>query len=479
MTIAANHSGRFEKDRGALKFEARDLLRRALLIGRVTGMEKDGPAAARKLAVDLRLQSLNEVLAIPALWFGHLDLDFRLSDPAEVGKGVEALIPSLPPDTDPHTLVDLWRLTTRAYHFAKSDEDKCRCQSAAAEQLVTMADRQPVAMLASSFLADAMAELHGIPNKKERRRELHHRLIDVQAGISDEMSSFTISSDLTELKRQIEQQMAHPSLRDKLFAFAALSRSPEPLQLIEEATQTIREHPFGSLFATSHHDREGKAVHRSAGASFGDGENSSAIQNQIWQSERIRRHLTASGAVEVARQAITRAHYLSDEVFGRLLTHSPFVPGDTLLTYSRGLTRFFQGDFVSALYILTPLLENSLRHVLKSNGHDVTKFDDARRTQEDRTISSLFEQMRPELDGVFGSAITTDIENVFLKKPGPYLRHSLSHGLLHDGDPYSDDLIYACWLIFHLCMLPLFRYRTEIALPYDEVTENEALAAVT
>jgi hypothetical protein len=49
---------RFDEDRGALKFEARDLLRRALVIGRATGMEKDGPAAARKVAVDLRMQSL-------------------------------------------------------------------------------------------------------------------------------------------------------------------------------------------------------------------------------------------------------------------------------------------------------------------------------------------------------------------------------------------------------------------------------------
>lgn len=89
------------------------------------------------------------------------------------------------------------------------------------------------------------------------------------------------------------------------------------------------------------------------------------------------------------------------------------------MTFSRGFARFFQGDFTSALYILTPLLENSLRHVLKGNGHEVTKFDDSRMTQEDRTISSLFEQMRDELDSIFGRALTTDIENVFLKKPGP------------------------------------------------------------
>ena len=66
-----------------------------------------------------------------------------------------------------------------------------------------------------------------------------------------------------------------------------------------------------------------------------------------------------------------------------------------------------------------------------------------------------------------------------LKKPGPYLRHSLSHGLLHDGDPYGNDAIYACWLIFHLCMLPLFPCRTQLTLPFDDVTEDQPAEAST
>jgi hypothetical protein len=126
-------------------------------------------------------------------------------------------------------------------------------------------------------------------------------------------------------------------------------------------------------------------------------------------------------------------------------------------------------DFVSAIYILTPLLESSLRHVLKAHGHDVTIFDDASQTQQDRTISSLFEQMRAELDGIFTKAITADIENVFLTKPGPYLRHSLAHGLLHDGEPYGPDAIYGCWLIMRLCLIPLIPMRDRLRAAFDVV----------
>jgi hypothetical protein len=455
----------FETGNGALTFRARDLIQRALLIGRAIGSEKKGPSEARQIAANLRTRSFEKLLPIPALWFGHLDLESRISDPAQLAQEVEALITHLPSDTDPDTIVALWRLAARGYHLAKRNNDEHRSQSAAAEQLVTMASVQPSAMLSSTMLMQAIGEFHGVPGKKDRRNELRHRLIDVQAGISEEMSAFSFPSNLDEITKHVEQEMRQPSLRDKLFVFAALARSPDPKKLTEEAEKSISEHPLSSLFAASHHDSEGKVIHRSEGAGLGDSD-SSAVERQIAQYESIRRHVAASG-IEVARQAIARDHYLSEEVLAPLLLHSPFVPRALVITHCRGFVRFFQGDFVSALYILTPLLENSLRHVLKSSGHDVTTLDDTALTQEDRTISSLFEQMRPEIDSVFGGAIATDIENVFLKKSGPHLRHSLSHGLLHDGDPYSDDAIYACWLIFSLCMIPLFPMRTRLTLPFD------------
>jgi Domain of unknown function (DUF4209) len=96
---------------------------------------------------------------------------------------------------------------------------------------------------------------------------------------------------------------------------------------------------------------------------------------------------------------------------------------------------------------------------MKCNGHDVSIFDDATQTQQDRTISSLFEQMRPELDSILTTAIAADIERVFLSKLGPHLRHAVAHGLLQDGDPYGADAIYACWLVFRLCLLPMYRHR--------------------
>jgi hypothetical protein len=239
--------------------------------------------------------------------------------------------------------------------------------------------------------------------------------------------------------------------------FADLAKSPDPGEL--EKSATSQNSPLLSLFDASHHDHEGKVMYRTEGA--GD----SAIHAHICQIEAIRRHVEAFGSIEPVRDEIFAQHFVSEDDLRSLLQHSPFIPASHLATFCQGFLRFFQGDYVSAVYILTPQLENSLRHVLKENGHDVSKLDDATQIQEDRTISSLFEIMRSELDEAFGTAITTEIDNLFLSKPGPHLRHAVAHGLLLDAGAVGPDAIYGCWFLFRLCMLPLFRR-------YEELTGN-------
>ena len=455
-----------ERNDPILGLTARDSLRRALTIGRAAGWDNDEVVLARKLVPNVRVRAIEDGNPVPVHWFFELDLDFGISEPGEIAAEIETFLQNGVAESRSHIIVELWRLAAHAYHYAKNDEGKYRCRTAAAEALVAEADQHSSAMLASHWLSAAIAEYHGIPGKRDRRTELRHKLIDVQSGIAEEMSPFAHPMDLHAIVEQVEKQLeGQRELVDLLLIFANSERSPSPEKLLADAIKSVRDHPLSSIVGTSFHDYEGKVIHRSAGRGFGDHGNGDAIRVQIVQHERIRRAIFVAAGAEVARRYIVDRYYLGEDTFQALLQHSSFVPRDLIGTYSRGFVRFFEGDYTSALYILTPMLENSLRHVLKTNGHDVTKFDAARQVQEDRSISALFEQLRPELDNTFGEAITADIDNVFLSKPGPYLRHAVAHGLLNDSSPYSADAIYACWLIFRLCCIPLFPYGKHIVLP--------------
>jgi hypothetical protein len=400
---------------------------------------------------------------VAAIWFAEVDLDFGVSDPVAVAAGIEEIV-GAQEDTDVHLLASLLRLAARGYHVAKRNDDKYRCQAQAAEAMAAEAERifagQGSAMLAASMMSDAVAQLHGIPAAKDRRTQLRHRLVDIQARIPEEMSVFSYPLDTNGVEAEVREALGEGSLVDNLFKFAAVANSPQPAVLVAEAQESMRRHPLSSLLAAVHFDREGKAVHRTAASALADDPADAAILRQIAQSESIRRNVIGT-TIEIARCTIAARHFVAENALAVMLQQSPFVPRELVATFSRGFVRFFQGNFVSAVYILTPLLESSLRHVLKMNGNDVTIFDDATQTQKDRTISSLFEQMRDELDAAFTKPITTDIENVFLNLPGPHLRHDFAHGLAHDGmneiSRQAPDRLRAISLNFQL---RLFRRRS-------------------
>ena len=104
--------------------------------------------------------------------------------------------------------------------------------------------------------------------------------------------------------------------------------------------------------------------------------------------------------------------------------------------------------------MLVPQLENSLRYVLLNANKDTSKMSHEL-TQEDRTLSGLLQNSRPEVESVFGENITNELELLFVHKPGPALRHELAHGKLSDGDCCQASAIYACWFAYHLTVLPL------------------------
>ncbi|WP_246673517.1 MULTISPECIES: hypothetical protein [unclassified Mesorhizobium] len=161
---------RFASENGALQHGARDYLLRALQIGRAVGWEKPEMLTARDLVGQLRRKALQKGGLVPIYWFSDLDLDYRISDPAEIGASLRKALAAVPFGSDVHNVVNLWQLAATAYHLAKMEDEKHLCLSEAAEALVAEAEaKNGSAMLAAHFMSAAIAQLHGIPGKKDKR----------------------------------------------------------------------------------------------------------------------------------------------------------------------------------------------------------------------------------------------------------------------------------------------------------------------
>lgn len=434
--------------------EAIEILRRSLQIG-ISFKKKGNSAEVCELieAWYLEAEAKNDVSTI--FWLSRLDLDFSITNHSTIAIRLEAEIKKKANENSIF-VADWWRLAAEAYRRAQSKDKSDACFIEISKYFEEQAENTDSPMIASNHLTQAIQSLHGISGMKDRIRNLRHKLVDRQYLISDELTTFSQGADLTDFMQSIENDINGCKFIDLVFLIAEIAK-PRKVEVLEaEARDLMKSSPLSSLIPMVLMDIEGKTIYRQEG---GDGN----LLHSICQSEAINRNMSILGHFIPIKSHIMRSFTIHESDFELLLQHSPFVPSNLVSTYAKGFTSLLQGDYISSLYILTPLLEASVRKVMKDCGLDVTIIDMHTGLQQDKTITSLLQSDREEMTKIFGNDIIFAIEMIFLEPPGPKIRHKVAHGLLYDFMAYDVDAIYACLFIYRMCFLPLFRYREEFA----------------
>ena len=451
----------FLDDRSASNLDGADMLHRACLIAKATGWKDPQGSRLKSLVRAVTRDAFERREHRGFLNVARLGLRFGCDEPDALARNSETLVAANSPNE--FTSRALWQLAADAHRQEERDAERNRCLVCAAECFVALADKAGSrGMVAAKHLMDAIEALRQIPNTKERRRQLEARLRDAQASIPDEMGVISTKIDLTDLVRDARDSVSGLSLPKALAVFAELSTSPDRTTLRDEARKQAKEHPLSHLFQKSVIDDEGKMVSKSP-ALVGNAEDDElAIHHTIARNEHLRRQVVVSGLIEPARQLIHVEHPLEQRDFLPLTVMSPFVPADRAELFSLAFARFFAGDFISALHILVPQLENSLRFILKQAGKEPSSIR-SDMTQESRNLSVLLLKDRKALVEVFGPAIVYETENLFDFRGGPAIRHRLAHGLVSGEACYGTDAIYACWFIYRLCCLSVFNRWEKLA----------------
>ena len=441
-------------DRGASGYEGSRMLRRACQLAHATGWKDPGASELRALIGTVIRDAIDRVDHRGFLDVSEVALGFRIDDPAAIALDAEKFATS--GDVDPHSSHDLWELAARAHSGLQNAQDRDRCLVGAAESYLRIAEAEGgEGMVAAAAIMDAIQALRALPNTGQRRKELERRLRHAQASVRDEMGSFSTSFDVTDFIQRARESVGGKSLAQALGEFAALTPSPHPEDLREQARRVAAENPLSSIMPSTMVDDDAKVVAKSPGMVGDESNTELALHHLIARHEGLRRHIAVRGLIEPARHVFQAEHPLDERHLRLIVAMTPFVSADRVDLVTMGLARFFGGDFFSALHILVPQIEHSLRHILKHVGVDPSTIRDDM-TQEDRTLSPMLTQERGSLEGVLGPAIVFEIENLFVFRAGPVLRHRLAHGLVSADECYDSDSIFACWFIYRLFCLPLF-----------------------
>lgn len=127
---------------------------------------------------------------------------------------------------------------------------------------------------------------------------------------------------------------------------------------------------------------------------------------------------------------------------------SAFVMPDRSKLFETGINAGFQNDLFTAINILIPQVENSVRCLLQDSGAIIYNLKDDG-TEEVKTLHALLDL--PEAADIFEADLLFTLKAVFCSKFGLNLRNDNAHGLLSDGFFFSRRAYYGWWLVFRLC----------------------------
>lgn len=397
----------------------------------------------------------------------EIGLSFKLFEWSSVLAGAEKTVSDAAAQDYPMAVQGVWELAERGYGIIGDLDNQKRVQHEIVEQDLKMRKQVGQASAEAHWVRTAIGKLRQFGGNKERIAKLRSELRDLEEASLDDFGVYSNTVDVSELVTGTIEVFEKLTLPDILVQFALLDQPQSKAELEKLADESSEKYVFSSLFGGSYADRDGKVYAQTGAKPDSNEEKRDWYKAQSLMHLEIRRRVVVSGQIEPARQSVLVNFPLEQRHFLPIVYHSPFVQNGYHMTFSLGFARLWQGDFVSAANLLIPQLENSIRYVLKNaNAHSAKMMSDL--TQDDRSLSGMLEHMRDEMDKVFGEDLVHEIDLLFNYRPGPALRHQAAHGKMTDGQCYSSDAIYACWLIYHMTCLPLIDHWKELIGPEIE-----------
>lgn len=340
-----------------------------------------------------------------------------------------------------------------AFERANDNNGKLRCYGKSLDVQLSFRDQSPMATTKAHLTQKALryARSKGL---RERVPDLRDQLRRFELESLDEVPSMPVSIDLGEMRALVDEAFAGLSLSQSLLRLATLASIVSFDEIREGAERSRGIGFFSNMFGTIHNDARGRQVAQTAPS---DTENS---ESSGWFLERARQYLDlnysqiVNGMIEPARQLLQEAYAVEARHFHPIALRSSFVPSGFEHIFALGFARLWQGDYITAAYLLIPQMENALRSSLDRRGVHLSRLHDDG-NQEDRGINVFFGELRAETEKIFGADMVFNIDMLFSNKPGPALRHEMAHGKFSVSACYSDAAVYACWLIYKLTCTPL------------------------
>ena len=326
------------------------------------------------------------------------------------------------------------------------------------EAVALTASDSPSHMAAARCYENAIQTLRMVPRVERPTYKIEERISELRAHLNDsgerslgEMELFqTPGVDITQHVERARKAVAGKSAIDALLEFANLHSGANAEQIRKSTLEKMRMYPIQFLFASTLMSRDGRVIAKRPAIGLGTDltvDNEIAIRAEMIRDYGIEVSIVVQGDIWPALEVLLLEHGLREIDFIDLARNSPIVPKDRAVLFGKALFAGYERDFVTALHLLIPQIENMVRVHLKQAGAKTTNIDKDG-IQNENGMSALLEL--PEAVHVFGKDLAFELNSLFCDAFGPNLRNELAHGLLAEDQYNSPFSIYAWWFALRL-----------------------------
>jgi hypothetical protein len=363
---------------------------------------------------------------------------------------------------DWHFSESYWVQAEQWHRLAKNEFAAVRCRLAAAECNISRSEAGLINQISdfgyrAHWLGRGLQALREANADPKRIQEIHQKFLEMEKMSLSEMATIELDREaipgLAEAEAEAQKRSAdfvrgQPFWR-ALIRIANITR-PVILTEISKQYENISEETiWDKIVTTTAVDHFGKVIDVIEPVGTGSHEEEAVNQRKrLFQHARtIHWPSKVTWFIEPARLSLMEEHQARHKDLHFLILNNPFIPTGHEGIYLRGLQAGFHGDWLMAMHLLVPQIENSIRHILKVNGNITTSLRNG--IQAEQSIIQLLE--RQDVIECFGEDLVFNLRGMLIEDFGHNIRNDLAHGLVPEGAFYNASSVYLWWLILHIC----------------------------
>ncbi|XVJ50101.1 DUF4209 domain-containing protein (plasmid) [Pseudomonas sp. UBT] len=315
-----------------------------------------------------------------------------------------------------------------------------------------MRGEQTHPIVAQNALENALQVYRSLPGAfrielqvEEVLPNLRRRIAETGSRAVEQMATVSTRTDITELVARTRALIQDQSIGAAVYRLTKFYPFCSVSQTRESALRTLRTGIVSSLTGAVFYDGTGRVIARRPPLSFGAELSESdehTIQAQMVSNHQHTIKLTVRSGILPALAIISQEHCVKEIDMVELAKVSSLVPPNRAQMIGKGLYWGFAGDFGIAAHFLIPQLEAIIRHRMTEAGLN-TSTSNADGIVTENGLSTLM-----DVEGVtelLSEEVAFEIKALFCSPYGPNLRNTFAHGLIDDGQFYSESIVYAWW----------------------------------